>query len=118
MGNEIRKIEEGILYSTFTGDIGLDDVSEFVENVEPYMQTTTTPLHFVVDAQHEGRWSLDARRQFTKMFDKEPRYGKVAIVNASRFTRVAATFMMKATGRDDTVRFFDTEADALIWIKQ
>lgn len=118
MGNKIRKIEEGILYSTFTGDIGLDDVSEFVENVEPYMQTAATPLHFVVDAQHEGRWSLDARRQFTNMFDKEPRYGKVAIVNASRFTRVAATFMMKATGRDDTVRFFDTEADALTWLKQ
>lgn len=118
MGNKIRKIEESILHSTFTGDIGLADVAEFVENVDPYMQTMTMPLHFVVDAAPEGRWSLDARRQFTKMFDNEPRYGKVAIVNASRFTRVAATFMMKATGRDDTVRFFDTEADALAWLKK
>ena len=52
------------------------------------------------------------------MFDNEPRYGKVAIVNASRFTRVAATFMMKATSRDDSVRFFDNETEALGWLRE
>jgi hypothetical protein len=118
MGNKIYQIEKGFLHSTFTGDIDMESINEFVDNVAPYITTAEAPLHFVVDAQNEGRWSLSARREFTSMFDEEPRYGKVAIVNASRFTRVAATFMMKATGRDDSVRFFDTEAEAMTWLKE
>ena len=118
MGNKIRPIEGNILHSTFTGDIDLAAIDEFVSNVIPHMSDTDAPLHFVVDAEHEGRWSFNARRRFTEMFDDEPRYGKVAIVNASRFTQVAATFMMKATGRHDSVRFFSSEAEALGWLKE
>ena len=117
MGNKIRPLEAGILHSTFTGDIDMAAIDEFVSNVTPHM-SDSVPLHFVVDAAQEGRWSFEARRRFTDMFDNEPRYGKVAIVNASRFTQVAATFMMKATGRHDTVRFFSSEADALAWLKE
>ena len=118
MGNKIRPLELGILHSTFTGDIDLPAIDEFVSNVAPHMSETNMPLHFVVDAEYEGRWSFNARRRFTEMFDDEPRYGKVAIVNASRFTQVAATFMMKATGRHDSVRFFGSEAEALSWLKE
>lgn len=118
MGNKIRQIEPGILHSTFTGDIDLAAIDEFVSNVTPYLTTTDAPIHFVADAEPEGRWSFAARRRFTELFDDEPRFGKVAIVNASRFTQVAATFMMKATGRHDSVRFFSSEADALNWLKE
>lgn len=118
MGNKIRIVEPSILHSTFIGDIDMTAINEFVRNVAPYMTDGNTPLHFVVDAENEGRWSFEARRRFTDMFDDEPRYGKVAIVNASRFTQVAATFMMKATGRHDTVRFFSSEAEALQWLKE
>ena len=117
MGNKIRSLEAGILHSTFTGDIDMAAIDQFVNNVAPHMSDNTA-LHFVVDAAQEGRWSFEARRRFTEMFDNEPRYGKVAIVNASRFTQVAATFMMKATGRHDSVRFFGSEAEALNWLRE
>ena len=118
MGNTISQIEEGILLSTFTGDIDLDSVNEFVNNVKPYLNGATPIIHFVVDAKNEGRWSVQARQQFTEIFDNQQPYGKVGIINAGRITRVVATFLMIATDRRDLVRFFNTQSDAIAWLKE
>lgn len=117
MSNKVSQIEEGILLSTFTGRIDLDSVNEFVTNVEPYLDGPSPTLHFLVDATNEERWSTQARREFTKIFDSES-YGKVGIINAGRATRVIARFLMIATNRNDSVRFFDSESDALAWLKE
>ncbi|MFT7585231.1 MAG: hypothetical protein ACI9EW_001655 [Cellvibrionaceae bacterium] len=117
MSNTIRQLEEGILLSSFRGKIDLDSVNEFVTNVEPYLDGASSVLHFIVDANNEERWSLSARREFTKIFDSKS-YGKVGILNAERVTRIVATFLMVATRRKDSVRFFDNESDALAWLKE
>ncbi len=119
MGNSIRQLDDNILHSTFKGDIEIADVDEFVHNVEPYLKKAplSSLFHFVVDAQYEKHWSFAARRKFTQLFDHEPRFGKVAIFNASRFSRVVATFIMHASGRANQVRFFEGEASARTWLK-
>lgn len=111
--------QNGILYSKFIGDIDQDVIKEFINNVSPHLEKATAenPLHFVADASEEGTWNLSARREFTELFDNEPRLGRVAIINANRFIRVVATFMMKATGRDGAVRFFENEEQALEWLQ-
>ncbi len=119
MSHQFIVIEDGLLNSAFIGDVNEESIVEFNERLSPFLDTATpdNPIHFLADASHEGRWSGAARRAFTKMFATDPRLGKVAIINAARFTRVMATFIIKATGRHDAVRFFDNETEALAWLK-
>lgn len=118
MGNKMQKRPDGLIYSQFIGAVDDAAVAEFQRHVAPFLEDATpaNPLHFIADAAEEGSWAFSARRDFTKMFE-DKRLGKVAITNASRFTRVVATFLMKATGRDASVRFFETEASAVEWLK-
>ena len=119
MPHQFTVIEDGLLSSAFLGDVDEETIAEFNEHLAPFLDTATpdNPIHFLADAGQEGRWSGAARRAFTKIFTDDPCLGKVAIINAARFTRVMATFIMKATGRHDVVRFFDNEAEALVWLK-
>lgn len=119
MAHTLTKRPDGILHSLFVGDIDGAAIEEFKQNVAPYLETATTEnqLHFVADASQEGKWDFDARQAFTKYFDDQ-RLGHVAVVSANRFTRVISTFMVKATGRGDTVHFFATEEEAIAWLKE
>lgn len=119
MAHRFEHIKDNFLRSFFTGTVDDSAIDEFLVNVEPYLSQATgqKPLHFLVDASGEGGWSFNARRRFTKLFEDD-RLGRVAIINADRFTRIVATFLMKATGREDSVRFFTAEDEALAWLKK
>jgi hypothetical protein len=49
--------------------------------------------------------------------NSDPRLGKSATVGVDRYTRVLLDFMLKATKRDN-IRLFDTEEEALAWLKE
>lgn len=119
MSHHLEAGEDGILYSQFIGSVDQEDVKKFIEHITPYLENASAnnPLEFIADAAEEGRWSLSARRDFTQLFDREERLGRVAIINANRFTRVVATFLMKATGRDGEVRFYQEQSEAVAWLK-
>lgn len=119
MAHTLTVGDNGILYSKFIGDVDQEAIQEFINSITPHLEhaTADNPLQFVADASEEGTWNLSARREFTQLFDNEPRLGRVAITNANRFIRVVATFMMKATGRDGAVRFFENDEQALEWLQ-
>ncbi len=121
MTHNLVVIADNVLRSTFVGDVNEKVVTtEFAKNIAPYLEKATpdTPLHFLVEAGQEGKFSGAARRMFTSIFKDDPRLGKVAIINVSRSTRVMATFLIKATERIDTVKFFEVEEEALVWLKE
>jgi hypothetical protein len=117
MSNFLEKRADGFLYSRFVGTVDDTAVEAFKQSVAPHLAEATAenPLHFIADATDEGSWSFSARREFTSYFE-DKRLGKVAIINANRFTRVVATFLMKAPGRSDEVSFFDNEKQATKWL--
>lgn len=119
MTHSLEKRPDGFLYSRFVGTIDEAAIEEFKANVAVYLPEATpdSPLHFIADASDEGSWEFGARQAFTKYFD-DKRLGHVAVISASRFTRVVSTFMVKATGRGDSVRFFETEQEAVAWLQQ
>jgi hypothetical protein len=43
--------------------------------------------------------------------------GKAATIGVDRYTRVLIGFVLKATGRDN-IRLFDTEEQALAWLRE
>jgi len=119
MTHKLTVIEDDILGSKFIGDVDEEVLAEFKKNITPFLETATdtNPLHFLVDASQEGRFSGAARRAFAQMFINDQRLGRVGIINAARFTQVMATFLMKATRRTETTRFFDDEVAALAWLR-
>ena len=117
MAQELDMIEDGIVRLAFIGDITDVEVDTFLKGFQTYLEAATLeqPLGLLVDASRDGKMAPSARRNFTEL-NKDPRLGHIGICNVSRFNRVVATFIMKATGRDN-IRFFESQADALAWLK-
>jgi len=118
MSYKIYEHENNILKIALIGDIDEETVNtfnaEFLGIFEGY--TESNPLSVLIDASQEGHISLHARRTIT-MLNKELRIHKFALVNAKQVNRVIATFILKATGRDNT-DFFDDEESARKWLQK
>jgi hypothetical protein len=113
-------LQDGILHVTFVGDIDVEDWMDYIRDYAPFLDQTTPedPLDFLVDGTQMGKFSAAARKLLVDDFrNPNPRIGKTAMVGASRYVRVLASFILKATGRSN-VRLFETEKDALVWLQE
>lgn len=118
MAHEIRILEDGILRIALIGDQDEKSMEAFLQDLTPFLETATEeePLRILTDSSRSGKYTVQARRMYFQIG-----YGqtveKVAIVGASRYTRVLVGFIFKGTGQRN-VRFFDTESEALVWLKE
>lgn len=120
MAYELYIGDDGILRVTFEGDLDLSDITAYTTAYRPFLEgmSEAEPLHFLVDVSRLGKTSAKARKKFIEDFRApDPRIGKSAMVGASRYVRVLAGFVMKATGRED-IRLFAAEKDALAWLEE
>lgn len=109
---------DGILEMAFVGDVDTEDIDAVMAEFEAFMDTATEtePLCVLSNVSQAGKLSASARKGLASM-GTDPRMGRNAIVGVSRYQRVMAGFIIKASGHDD-LRFFDSEAEALDWLKQ
>ena len=116
MAHEFEMIQDGLVRLAFIGDINEADVEAFIQDMQPHLDAVTAGgfLNMLIDASRDGKLSSGARRAFTEL-NKDPRIRRVGICHISPFNRVFATFLMKATGRQN-IGFFDSEAEALVWL--
>jgi hypothetical protein len=114
MTHEREKIQDDLVRLAFIGDIDEADVEVLIQDLQPHLDgvAASNALHMLVDASRDGKMSSAARRTFTDL-NKDARFGRVGICQISRVNKVIATFIMKATGRQN-IRFFDTEEEALV----
>lgn len=120
MAYDMHMGDDGILRVSFEGDLDLPEVTAYTMAYRPFLETASEaePLRFLVDVSRLGKTSAAARKLLVEEFRApDPRIGKSAMVGASRYVRVLAGFVMKATGRED-VRLFATEEDALAWLEE
>lgn len=117
MAHELRMGNDGILRVAFIGDMGKDDVEAYIRDLAPFRATATEaePLIFIIDTSRLGKASSAARRIFAELA-REPRIGRSALIGVNRYVRVLAGFLGKATGRGN-FRFFDSEEEAVAWLK-
>ncbi len=117
MTHEIEMRDDGILRMALIGDVGKEDMEVFLKDYVPFLEAATEaePLAVLVDSVRSGKLSSKARKAFAGM-NRDPRLGKVANVRSGRYTRVLIGWVLKATGRDN-LRFFDSEEEALAWLK-
>ncbi len=111
--------EDGILRIVFRGDIDEAEVLAYIEAYRTYLEKASaeSPLHTIIEASEVGKASASVRRVFGTLFqDVDPRSGKSAIIGASRYIRVLAGFVIKATGTKD-LRLFQDETEAIKWFQ-
>jgi hypothetical protein len=63
-----------------------------------------------------GKLCGPARKEFTQ-FNSGGNIGKVGIIGSNPFIKVLATFILKASNRNN-IRFFNGEGEAIEWIKE
>ena len=117
MAYQLSMRDDGILQSTLTGDMSDKDAKAYREDMVSFLEATTEaePLHALIDSSRLGKMSPASRKAVVEV-SRDPRLGKAAVVGANRYARVLGSFIMKATERDH-IRFFDSEEEALAWLK-
>ncbi len=115
----IHRIEDDILFFSFTGDLSKEIASDFSEYIHDLLEkeySVERPLRLISNSAYEGHSSPGARRHISKLLT-DKRIGRIAIYNGSAILRVIMSFILRAIRRDN-VRFFDTEVDSINWIKE
>ena len=117
MTHEFEIRDDGIGRLVPIGDQDKEDVENFRKDMEPLLEAATEaePARLLVDSSRSGKTSSAGRKMYVEL-SRDPRIGKTAVVKARRYSRLLATFVIKATGRDD-ICFFDSEEEALAWLK-
>jgi hypothetical protein len=118
MAHEISMGDDGILRMDLIGDMDREDMGAYIEDLTPFLEAATEaePLLVLTDSSRSGKLSSGARKLSVEI-NRDPRMGKTAVIGEGRrYFRVMAGFILKATGRDN-IRFFDSEEEALTWLK-
>jgi hypothetical protein len=118
MAYELHPLAPHILRLEFSGEVTEADTERYRVEVAPYLSQVTPqdPLHFLIYARNVSRVSSKARQFFTEL-NKDPKFGKLAVLGLNRALKVLAVFMSKASGRHN-IRIFDDEAQALAWLQE
>ena len=73
----------------------------------------------LIDLRKTERSTSGARRVYVYNIMAKPKvFEKFAFFGKSVKNRVMANFIMTATGKEDKVRYFESEEDALRWLKE
>lgn len=119
MGYEFEKRDDGVIWVSFSGDIGSEDVATYLESYNKLVASTpkTDTLLFLVDVSNVGKASARARKAFMDAFrNPERRKTRSAIVGASRYIALIADFVIRMIGKEH-IRIFDSEGEAVAWLK-
>lgn len=110
--------DDGILRIQIDDDLA-EELDAFTRELAIYLDAATeeSPLRTLAMSRDPGgKLPSSVRKTFAEL-NRDPRLGKSATIGLDRYTRVLAGFVLKATGRDN-IRFFDTEEEALAWLKE
>lgn len=120
MPYQIQLLEEGLVRISFPGgSLESDEVENFMQDFRVYLEAAApeAPLNIMTIVGQEGaKLPSKTRKAFTDL-NADKRVGKAATLGVDRYARVLIGFMLKATGRDN-IRFFDTEEQALAWLRE
>lgn len=118
MAHEMHMGDDGILRVKFSGDFDAPDVDAYLADFVPIIENATQTVNFLVDVGEVGKASASARRAFGDVFRApHPLTGRTALIGASRYLRVVTGFVLKVTGAQN-LRLFDSEQEALAWLKR
>jgi hypothetical protein len=107
---------KGVLKMKIGGTLTPQEVSESFDIARKLLEGKT-PRYILTDlSRHEG--NLDkATRQAIKEKGLDVEFDRQAFVGTSPVTRMMGKMLMAMLGKSKTPGFFETEAEAIVWLK-
>ena len=114
--------ENGVLREQIIGSLTREDIPEFLAQVDKHFKDKKHCLA-IIDLSRATKqvYDKDARKLMAEESAKLGYNEKVAFVGASARVKMLAKVLIagaKIAGKPITSRFFDTDAEALTWLKE
>lgn len=119
MANQVYIDEHGFIREVYEGDQTKATALAIVHKTEQFireLQIQNKPIFIIVDARLAGRSDIASRGIGAKIVREWP-YKKIAIFGANRFLKAIVHLILNTVARQMPVRLFDTEEEAVAWLK-
>lgn len=110
--NRIIKVKLPPFISDEMGDVFLAELGRYLK-----VASAEQPLFVLTSEDSTARTTTNVRHRFVEVA-RNPKLGAVAVTESNPFVKVLAMFVLKATQRSETIRFFETEEKGLQWLKE
>lgn len=110
--------DDGIIRCVLWG-VHLEQDAESITEGIVHLSRGEGRARVLIDLRKTERSTSGARRVYVDTIKAEPElFEKLALFGTSAMNGVMADFIMTGSGRKDKVRCFESEEDALRWLKE
>lgn len=117
MKSKVYMNNDGIIRVISVGDQTAEEMIEVRKAVLELCKKVPGKIKILNDLSKMGKSLLGSRTEAVKSIKLE-KVGKVANFGGGTSTRIIASFIVRASGMDKKVKYFETEAEALKWLKE
>jgi hypothetical protein len=108
--------EDGIIRCVFSDVYMNEDVEDMIEGIVQISKKGEQAM-VIIDLKKTKTSTSSARRIIVESIKADPEiYHKLALLGSSAKNKVLANFIIRASGRGDKVRYFESEEEALRWL--
>jgi hypothetical protein len=109
----------GIIRGAIFGKHSKKDALDIIREMDGHLQKEKGNGLILIDMTETGRPSSEARKiHAMNIKNGNTKFKRAAFFGATVMNRVLANFIIKASGRSDKVRYFDTQKEAIEWLKK
>ena len=110
--------KDGIIRGKIIGDHTKEDAIEIIKELDFHFLKDKGKLLSLIDMSETTRPTSGSRKVHAlNIKNNHNHFKKAAFFGASIMNRVLANFISKASGKGDKVKYFDTEKEAIHWLK-
>lgn len=111
--------EDGFIHQIYLGEQTAQTVQEDIKRLAKLIETVHKqgkPAHLLLDLGKFTHQDSGARKEATNALNNL-KYEKIALFGTKNFIKYVANFVVLATRKSSTVKFFDSEDEAMRWLK-
>lgn len=119
MPNKVFLGENDIIFNLYEGNQAQESIQNMVnENnrIITKLRRQNKPVLVLADLTKLGQSSIGSRQASADAL-KNKDYDKVALFGANKFMKYVGNFIITASGQERRARMFDTEDEAMAWLK-
>jgi hypothetical protein len=120
MQTQTELTPDGIIVSRYLGDQTGETVKESYNQLMPLvaqLQAEQRPVLILIDMSRTGKQNASARMAAQETLRTIP-FKKMAAFGSSVYLKHITLFILNLLGMSDKFGFFDTEEEAMKWLKQ
>jgi|WetSurMetagenome_2_1015567.scaffolds.fasta_scaffold46694_3 hypothetical protein len=114
--NKTMLIDENIIYVVAYGPQDVNQANAHIDAHKKFVGLAKGPVNYMIDLNNAGKSTAEARKVWKYLSEREDTY-KVALVGNHPVARVLAHFVMVVVQKNN-LRFFKTEEEAILWLKE